>query len=156
MQAYNKANQSLKPMQARYKLEFDTSVRSPNRNLRAGDKVYLDLSKSSQEQALLESFERAKSKLEFKSQGPYTIIANHGHSLDVEINGIPEKPYSLPEIVNTRESTASVPKANEKQRFSRRVRAPTMAAFPEIPNSKKPQPIKTVRFPTRLRGQAKS
>jgi len=88
MQAYNKANQFLKRMQARYKRDFDKSVRSPNRNLRAGDRVCLDLSKSSQEQTLLE---RAKSKLEFKSQGPYTVIANHGHSLDVDINGIPER-----------------------------------------------------------------
>jgi len=87
-QAYNKANKSLNRMQARYKRDFDKSVSSPNRNLRAGDRVFVDFTESSHDETKLE---RSKSKLDYKTGGPYTVIANFGHTFDVEIDGIPER-----------------------------------------------------------------
>jgi len=63
-------------------------VRELNRNLRAGDKLFIDISKSSKEETLLE---HKKLKLHFKSQGPYTVIATYGHSMDVEVDSIPER-----------------------------------------------------------------
>jgi len=85
---YAKANASLKRMQERYKRDFDKAVRTPNRHLRAGDKVFLHLEGTSQEETLLG---RTRSKLDFKSLGPYVVISNNGHTFDIDVEGIPER-----------------------------------------------------------------
>jgi len=87
-QAYAKTNKSLLRVQERYKRDFDKSVSSPNRYLRAGDPVFVDFSESSKEDSVLG---RARNKLDFKTFGPYTVVHNFGHSLDIEIDGIPER-----------------------------------------------------------------
>jgi len=86
--AYAKANKSLLRMQERYKKDFDKSVRSPNRNLRACDPVFVDFGESSTEDKLLG---RPRNTLDFKIFGPYPVIANYGHSLDVDLDGLPER-----------------------------------------------------------------
>jgi len=85
---YAKAKSSLQRMQNRYKKDFDKAVKSPNRKLRAGDKVFLHLEGTSQEETLLG---RTRSKLDFKSMGPYVVIANNGYTFDIDVDGIPER-----------------------------------------------------------------
>jgi len=85
---YARANSSLARMQARYKRDFDKAVRAPNRRIRAGDAVYIDLRNTSQETTILG---RARNKLDFQSMGPYTVISNQGHTFDILVDGIPER-----------------------------------------------------------------
>ncbi len=33
---------------------------------------------------------RERNKLDLKTMGPFVVIENHGHTLDIDVNGIPE------------------------------------------------------------------
>ncbi len=74
--------------QERYKRDFDKKVNTfPNINLRAGDLVFLDIRDSPAEKVLLG---RRRNKLDPKTRSPFVVIENHGHTLDIDANGIPE------------------------------------------------------------------
>jgi len=65
--------------------------------------VYLDLSMSSQEQSYSKGSSRSLN---------YTVIANRGHSLDVDINGIPEM-VSSDRVRPTQQKTALAHKSTD-------------------------------------------
>ncbi len=75
------ARSRLLKTQERYKRDFDKKFNTfPNINLRAGDLVFLDMRDSPAEKVLLG---RRRNKLDPKPMGPFVVIANHGHTLDI-------------------------------------------------------------------------
>ena len=73
--AIEKAYASLTKAQARYKKDYDRSVRRSNKNIRAGDWIYLD------------NPEEDPGKLEYHTTGPHRVIANDGHTLTIDRAG---------------------------------------------------------------------
>ncbi len=61
-----------------------------NISLRAGDLVFLEMRDSPAEKVLLG---RRRNKLDPKPLGPFVVITNHGHTLDIDVNGILECMY---------------------------------------------------------------
>ncbi len=69
--------------------DFDKTVNTfPNRNLRTGDLLFLDVRDSPAEKVL---FERRRNKLDPKTMGHFLVSENRGHTLDIDVNGIPER-----------------------------------------------------------------
>lgn len=79
----SKAKSRLLKTQERYKGDFDKKVKTfPNRNIRTGDLVFLDVRDSPAEKVMLG---RRRNKLEPKTMGPFVVIADHGHTLDIDL-----------------------------------------------------------------------
>ena len=73
--AIQKAYASLKNTQQRYKMDYDRSVRRSNRNIKAGDWVFLD------------NPEQDPGKLEDHTTGPHRVLSNDGHTFTIDRGG---------------------------------------------------------------------
>ena len=78
-EAINRAYASLIRTQARYKADYDKTIRKANHNIRAGDWIYLD------------NPERTPGKLETHAQGPFEVLASDGHTFTIQRDGITER-----------------------------------------------------------------
>ncbi len=58
-----------------------------NRNLKAGDIAFVDVHCTPAEQTLLG---RPRTKLDWKTVGPYTVLANDGSSIVLGVDGLPD------------------------------------------------------------------
>ncbi len=67
---------------------FDKGVASVNWSLKAGDRAFLDVCGTPAEQTLLE---RRRTKLYWKTAGPYTVLANGGSTIFLDVYGLPER-----------------------------------------------------------------
>ncbi len=59
-----------------------------NRNLKAGDRAFLDFSGTPAEQTLLG---RRKTKLDWKTAGTYTVLTNDGSTIFLDVDRLPER-----------------------------------------------------------------
>ncbi len=84
--------------QARYKRNFDRTVLPVNRDLTARDQAFLDILGTPAEQTLLG---RRRTKLDWKTVRPYTVLANDGPTIVPDIDLLPERINSNPDPFRT-------------------------------------------------------
>ncbi len=87
-EAVRSTSERIERAQTRYKRSFDRSVFEANRNLKAGDQAFLDARNTPAEQTLLG---RRRTKLDPKMIGPYTVLANDGATVVLDVDGLPER-----------------------------------------------------------------
>ncbi len=84
----SKAKSRLLKTQERYKRDFNKKVNTlSHRNFRTEDLVFVNVRDIPAEKFLSE---RRRNKLDPETMGPFVVIEYHGHTLDIDVNGIPE------------------------------------------------------------------
>ncbi len=78
----------LEKAQERYKRDFVETVASMNRNMKAGDQAFLDVRGTLAEQHLLG---RRRTKLDWKTVAPNTVLANYISTIALNVDGLPER-----------------------------------------------------------------
>ncbi len=77
----------LERAQERYKRDFDKCVASDKRNLKADDQAFVDVRGTPAELTLLR---RRPMKLDWKTVGPSTVLANDGSTIVRDVDGLPQ------------------------------------------------------------------
>lgn len=102
----DRAARSLANTQSRYKRDLDRSVRASNKQLTAGDFVFID------------NPEHQPGKLEHHVQGPYKVISNDGHTFTIDRDGALEKINS--DRITSAPRPTTAPRADSQGFLSRK------------------------------------